>query len=258
LKWNAVEGATSYTITLYREGLLEDTEVWQKSVEGKEPVEGVEEFSYPSDDKKQQLEAGADYRLVVEAKNGRSSQDEKIDLEEYDFESRLVSGLKFRLLGEAEVQSIQEASEQIMQEELPSEEEVIALAFHYTENNLYAEAIEILNSLVNNGSQKPDVYRILGDFYAQSGLNLLAEESYLKAIEKAQETQEVLEEALAHQDLGELYMKMHEPSDDVSRLEQARAQFEEALAKYRELSHQPKIDEITDLINQLSNLEANQ
>jgi tetratricopeptide (TPR) repeat protein len=145
-----------------------------------------------------------------------------------------------------------------MQEELPSEEEVIALAFHYTENNLYAEAIEILNSLVNNGSQKPDVYRILGDFYAQSGLNLLAEESYLKAIEKAQETQEVLEEALAHQDLGELYMKMHEPSDDVSRLEQARAQFEEALAKYRELSHQPKIDEITDLINQLSNLEANQ
>ncbi|HAG83211.1 MAG TPA: hypothetical protein DCL61_19220 [Cyanobacteria bacterium UBA12227] len=256
LKWNAVEGATRYIITLYREGLREDSKVWQKSVESKEPVEGVEEFSYPSDE--EQLEVGADYRLVVEANNERSSQDEKIDLDDYDVERRGVSGLKFRLLGEAEVQSIQEASEKIIQGQPPSEEEVITLAFHYAKNNLYAEAIEMLNSLVKSDSQKSDIYRILGDFYAQSGLNLLAKKSYLKAIDQAKETQEVLEEALAQQDLGELYMKMHEPRDDVSLLEQAREQFEQALAKYRKLNREPKIDEITNLINQLENLEANQ
>ncbi|GEM_PF-536621 len=257
LKWNAVEGATRYTITLYREGLREDIKVWQKSVESQEPVEGVEEFSYPSGEK--QLEAGADYRLVVEANNGRSSEEENIDPDDYDVESRDVSGLKFRLLGEADVQSIQKDFEEIMQKEgLSEEDKKIELAFHYTANNLYAEAIEILNSLVNNSSRKSYVYRNLGDFYAQSGLNLLAKKSYLKAIEKAQETQDVLEQALALQDLGELYMKMHEPSDDISLLEQARAQFEEALAKYQKLNRQPDINEITNLINQLQNLEANQ
>ncbi|MEQ9485521.1 hypothetical protein [Coleofasciculus sp. F4-SAH-05] len=246
LRWNAVEGATRYTITLYRK----NTEVWQKSVESKQPVEGVEELSYPSDEK--QLEVGKNYQLVVESSNGRSSEEENenIVLDDYDTIPRGVSGLTFRLLVEADVQSIQDASQKIMQKALLSEEDKkIDLAVHYTENNLYAEAIEILNSLVNNGSQKSYVYRILGDFYAQSGLNLLAEESYLKAIEKAKETQEVFEEALAHQDLGELYMKMHEPSDDISLPEQARAQFEEALAKYRKLNRDDKIDEITNLSN---------
>jgi tetratricopeptide (TPR) repeat protein len=249
LRWNAVEGAIRYTVKLYREELLEDIPVWQRSVESTEPIEGVEEFSYPSEEKP--LEAGADYRLLVEADNDRRSQEEKIDIDEYDIESRGVSELRFRLLGEVQAQSVREAIEEITQRQSPSDDDLITLALHYAENNLYAEAIEILNSVVKNDSKKPELYRILGDFYAQSGLNLLAEESYLKAIEKAKETQEVLEEALAHQDLGELYMKMHEPSDDVSLLEQARAQFEEALAQYRKLNRQPKIDEIINLISQL-------
>jgi len=281
LRWNAIEGATRYTVTLYREYLGEIEPVWCRSVtsndsvesveelpyprdeeplkkekncrsvEGNETVEGVEELPYPRDEKP--LEEEKDYRLVVEADNSRSSQEEEIDLDKYDVESRGVSELRFRLFGETQAQLIREISLEITQEEQPKDDDLIFLASHYADNNLYAEAIKRLNDLIKSGYQKPDVYRILGDLYAQIGLNLLAKESYLKAIEQARSMQEVLEEALAQQDLGELYMTMHQPNNNVFLLEQAREQFDKALAKYKKLNRQLSIDEITILINQLDN-----
>lgn len=196
LRWNAVPGATNYTVRVKGNGVD-----WEIETDDTETV-------YPGNPP---LQPGTTYILVVEADNGKSSQDEG------------VPGLGFRLLDENDVQGIQATVDQLVRLELPDEAEAFALAQLYAGHDLVAEAIEILDVLVESGSQAAAVYRKLGDFYWQVELNLLAEAHYLKAINLAETAGDMEGQAMAQALLAEVYVALGNKSEAVHWLTRAQA-----------------------------------
>jgi len=254
LRWNAVKDEQVYTVTLYRYDIGEDREVWTKQVENPNSVEGIVEYPYPLCGEKP-LEAGFNYKLVVTASaNGSSSKDEEVNFEDYDPQSREVGELEFLLIEKDKAELVQETVDQISQGESTDYRKELAIAYLYAGNNLYAEAIERLEMFIQQGTQPPEVYRTLGELYAQSGLNLLAEKYYLRAIEQVEETSDI-EKALAQQDLGELYKVMSQTEDQpdarIAQLNKAKDLLEQALQHYQREKDIKRIDQVTNLINQI-------
>jgi tetratricopeptide (TPR) repeat protein len=142
-------------------------------------------IEYPADVKV--LQPGHTYKLIVEAQTPSStSPGEAI----------------FTMLSEAEIQKVQETVGKIDGLNLPVEEKVLRDLYSiYTNenNNLIAEIIERLETLVREGSQTPKVYRILGDIYLQQGLLDFAKRRYEKAVELATNIKDT-EELTAAQD----------------------------------------------------------
>ena len=161
LRWSAVPGVTSYTVSISDQRVGKGT-IWKTQVSGTEVV-------YPGDTP---LEPEVDYLVIVEADDGSSSKEEELP------------GLGFKLLDRAQAQNVRDAVEAIARE-FSGEAKAIALASLYRENDLKAEAIETLKALAATGSKTSAIYRILGDLYRQLQLNELAEKRYLKAVELA-------------------------------------------------------------------------
>lgn len=197
LRWNAVQGATSYTVHI--SGLN-----WKSEVSGTEIV-------YPGIPP---LKPGVDYLLVVEANNGRSSEEEK------------VFGLGFSLLNEKEAQQVRAKAEQLTKQESAGETAALALAHLYIGHDLRAEAIETLEKLASTGSQIVAVYRLLGDLYSQVGLNRLAKERYLKAVELAASAKNIEEQAAAKAGLGQVYEMLGNFTEAVRLLTEAKTGYE--------------------------------
>ncbi|MCA1995312.1 MAG: hypothetical protein LDL41_25180, partial [Coleofasciculus sp. S288] len=198
-RWNAVEDVESYTVTLYEVGVSEDHRLWEESVRSTA-------MQYPPD--QQPLKTGVDYKLVVKADNGRSSKEEEVDFSDYDSIERGVSGLNFRLIEQNLGESVQSLAEENTQQQSAEDGKLLIQAYLYAGNGLFAEAIEILEAAVETGTQAPDISRSLGDFYAWSGLNLLAEKFYLKAIQLSELQQDEQEKALAQHQLGQMYLEV--------------------------------------------------
>lgn len=172
LRWNKVPDANSYVVRIMKGSEIH----WQEEVSGTEVV-------YPG---VPPLEPEVDYLLTVETDNGKSSLDGG------------EAQLGFKLLNEEATQAVREAAVKIASD-LADEAKVMILAQRYSYFNLRVDAIKILEALVERGSQTAAVYQLLGKVYAASGLNLLAEELYVKAIALASDSQdlEVLMEAQA-------------------------------------------------------------
>ncbi|MTF39526.1 tetratricopeptide repeat protein [Cyanobacterium aponinum] len=156
LHWNEVEGASSYLVKIQGGDIN-----WQQEVKDTTVVYSGAEM----------LKSGIDYFVSVEADTGVSSLDD--------------SGAKlgFRLITSEQSNSLQGAIAPIQTSNLSQEEKGIKLAEKYHQLDLNADAIAILEQLKTEGSKSAQVYRLLGDTYAKTGLNLLAEENYLTAIE---------------------------------------------------------------------------
>ncbi|GJL66331.1 MAG: hypothetical protein NPIRA05_13020 [Nitrospirales bacterium] len=159
LRWNALEGASRYTLRL-----VDEVDVmWQANVTSTEII-------YPNDAPKLER-GGVRYLLIVNADNVLSS---------------LADGgnnFGFELLEEHEVAAVKKAERKIAELlDLTHEERVIALAAFFSDTCLMNKAIETLEVLVKEGSQSYHVYRMLGDLYAKVGLNLLAKTRYSTAL----------------------------------------------------------------------------
>lgn len=120
--------------------------------------------------------------------------------------------MRFRLLG-GEI--AQQRSRQVeifkqspLKEYKTKDEKVALLASFYVENNLYAEAIAALEERVEQGSQESATYRMLGDFYARSGLSQLAKRRYEEAIQKATARNNFQEKVTAQEGLKNLCRKV--------------------------------------------------
>ena len=165
-RWNGVEGATRYIVRLLGPGGLE----WQTEVSSTEVL-------YP--DEAPPLDWGVKYLVTVEADNGSSSRQDGGGI------------LGFELLDEYDIQDVQaEAARIAGLGELTEEQQAFALAELYSREGLMANAIATLEALVKEGSQTALVYRMLGDLYAEVGLNLLAEDRYERASEMFASTQD--------------------------------------------------------------------
>jgi tetratricopeptide (TPR) repeat protein len=239
LRWNPVAGATAYTVSLYGRPKVNGVvgnkvKLWETRVNGTEVVYGGEQL----------LQPGVDYWLVVVADNGQSSDKEKVTLSDYQGQIRGVSGLRFQRVGQEVVSQVQAAAEEIKTLNWTEEEKALALANEYSDRNLYAEAIATLEVLIKQGSTTLVVYRTLGDFYGSTGLNLIAEQNYIKAIKLAATKQNTWEKVTAQDHLGALYAVMNRKQDAL-RLSK------EALAGYQALGDMDLVNSVQQRIQTL-------
>lgn len=216
LRWNAVEGATSYTVNL-QGGDLD----WTREVADTEIV-------YPADEPA--LESNTWYSMIIMADNGESSEAEG------------VVGLGFSPLPPEEIGRVQSVADKLPPLNLSEDAAALALAQLYTGNGLLSEAIEILEARVAAGNPPAAIYRALGYIYKQVGLLLQAEIHYLSAIDLTEQTNDLEGLAEAQAGLGEVYIaqdikKEHIKYEAVRWLEQARDGF-------KALGDADRVDEI--------------
>ena len=198
-RWNAVQGATQYTVKLAGPTGM----VWEKQVKGHQVL-------YPGTPP---LEPGATYALTIQTNTGKTSEEEK------------SANLDFKVLRPSQADTIKTEAEKIISQNLSKEVTAMLLADLYStyilpesvistygltssnfrSYNLTGQAIATLETLVRQGKAAPIVYRALGDLYWQSGLANLAADHYLKAIELGKEPQDMEERTLAQYGLGEVY-----------------------------------------------------
>jgi hypothetical protein len=220
LRWNGVEGATSYDVTLLGDG----NTVWQKK-----QVIGTE-MAYPADE--EPLQPGLGYILLVEADNGAKSEDEK------------AKGLGFTLLELAEAEAVRAEAQRLKDLHLSPEAEAYALAQLYANpvHGLLAEAIDLLEGLTAQGCRESAIYRSLGEWYYAIGLVRLAEERFRQAEALAGDLES---RSAAQAGLGEVYASL-------GNTDEAKKWFEQAQAGYEELGHSSRVKEIEQRIADLS------
>jgi hypothetical protein len=216
-RWNAVSGAKNYVVRLNTDKII-----WEQTTNQNSIV-------YPGDPA---LKPGVNYLLTIEADNGKRSQDEG------------VAGLGFSLMTADQAAPVLKSKAALNALNLSAEAEALALAQLYQGNNLTSEAIEVLNGLASQQTQVAAVYRMLGDLYLQSSLNLLAADHYQRAIDLAQTAKDIEGQAVAQAGLGEA-------EDALGQKDRATAAFNQALENYKLLGDQKRIDEMTARIGQL-------
>ena len=156
LRWNAVDGATAYLVTVEGGGLS-----WSAEVAGTEIVYGGEA-----------LQPSTVYTVSIQADTGASSVEDS------------GSHLGFEVLPASVVAISNEAVAAVETAHAGNPEMLVLEKVRLFDTaNLHAEAIATLEAAIANGMETAEIYGALGDAYAQTGLNLLAEASYERALE---------------------------------------------------------------------------
>ncbi|NEQ87305.1 MAG: hypothetical protein F6K26_46980 [Moorea sp. SIO2I5] len=156
LRWHEVEGASTYQVRVTGPGVN-----WEQETSATEIV-------YSG---KQLLQPGARYWLIVETDQGKTSLEEGV--------------FGFTILDPEKAQEVWAAAEEIKQKQLGQPAEALALAHLYRSNDLNAQAIDLLETALADEPESIQVYQLLGDIYQHVGLNRLARERYLQALELA-------------------------------------------------------------------------
>lgn len=222
LSWNPIAGVNQYTVSL-RNG---DTEIWTKEV-------NTNKTAYPAD--VNALQSGIDYTLVVKAGNGRASTEEDTEP-------------TFYLLSPTKAATVRQA-ETLLATQSATEDTALLKADFYTGAELYSEAINTLEALVNQGTSSATVYRQLGDLYARSNLNIRAEPYYLDAIPLAEGNLE--EQARTQAALGELYVA-------IEQNQEAAKYFTQAKENYTKLGNQYQVKQLEIQLEQLNSGSTSQ
>ncbi len=200
LRWNAVPGATRYQVRVQDAGLTLD---WQTETSNTQ-------IEYPG---KPLLQPDSYYLLIVETDKGKSSEEEQ------------GTDLSFTLLDVQKAESVRTEVAQLKQQELTQEAEGLALAYLYQSYDLKAEAIESLEGLVKQQSQTVAVYQLLGDLYLQVGLSQQAKSPYLKALELAQNNEDVEGQAETQVGLGEAEYGLNDKEEAIAWLKKAQENY---------------------------------
>ena len=209
IRWSAVPGASRYMVT------LETAEVIWGPIE----VAGTE-VTYTGD---VPLAAGTSYKLTVVADNGAMATSRFALLE--DAERTVVTQL-------LEMQPIDEGVA------------IPPRVYIYTDNLLFAEAIDTLETEIANGNRSSAVYLHLGKLYKRIDLPLKAEEAYNLAIERAKVESNLKAEALAHTRLGQLYR-------NAGNSEAAIEQFSQAKELYDRSGDRDRSQDVDELLQDL-------
>jgi len=160
MRWNSVPGAAYYTVKI-------DGINWEKKTDKTEII-------YDGD---RPLQAETRYWVTVTTDQGLSSQQE--------------TEVGFNVSDEQTKKTVLEAVEKIQKQPLSSTERELVLAYLYRSYELYGDAINVLEDLVNQGNKEIIVYQLLGDIYLEVGLPQLAKNTYQKGLELAIKTQNI-------------------------------------------------------------------
>jgi hypothetical protein len=213
LRWNAVPGATNYTIKI-------DGVNWETQTNKTEIV-------YPGEPL---LEAGRRYRVTIEADNGASSRSDAV--------------VGFRVLDEQTQKTVLDAVKTVQQQQLSPEEAGLVLAHLYRGYKLYGDAVEVLEGLVKQNSQVATVYQLLGDTYLKIGLPQLAKKPYEKALKLATNTQNLSVQAEIQAGLGIAYHLLGNKNEAIQWLTRAKG-------TYNQLGDTSQVQELAKTINDI-------
>lgn len=227
LQWNAVPGATRYTVQL----LTGNRIIWQTEIERGERNFPANEVIYPGSPP---LQSGVSYVLRVQSDDGTSSDQESI------------SHRSFQLLSSDKRQFLQNAIAQLQNLSIPETQKALILADFYAGSELKAEAIALLEALVAKETKDPVIYRKLGNLYWQSQLATLAERYYLDAVALAKTIGDVEEQAQSAIALADVYIAIANNSEAIRWLTQARE-------SYQKLGDLQRIQELDSRLARLRN-----
>ncbi|MFN7246598.1 MAG: tetratricopeptide repeat protein [Microcystis sp.] len=214
LRWNAVPGATNYTVKI-------DGVNWETQTNKTEIV-------YPGEPP---LEAGKRYRVTIKADNGASSR-------------RDDENVGFTVLDEQTKKTVLDAVKAVQQQQLSPEEAGLVLAHLYRGYGLYGDAVEVLEGLVKQNSQVATVYQLLGDTYLKIGLPQLAKKPYDKALKLATNTQNLSVQAEIQAGLGIAYHLLGNKNEAIQWLTKAKG-------TYNQLGDTSQVQELAKTINDI-------
>ncbi|WP_299409530.1 lipopolysaccharide assembly protein LapB [Acaryochloris sp. IP29b_bin.148] len=180
IRWNPVQKAERYVVTLSSR----EKRLWQINTD-------QTEIPYPKGTAT--LKPGRLYTLVVQADTGSTSLDETLKP-------------RFNVLSEQQATAAETEISAIQAMDLPQDIKTLMLVEDiYPNYRLTARSIIELEHLVNLNIESSKVYRLLGDVYLKSGLKLLAEKNFAKAIDLATTSENLEELLLAQLGLATLY-----------------------------------------------------
>lgn len=200
LKWNPVAGTSLYTVQV--QAIVGDDLTWRTETRDSQIIYGGNP-----------LKPGARYLLTVKTDKGA--------------ESKAETGvtLMFSLLPTEKAKTVEGEIAAIKQQGLSPEGEALALSYLYEGYNLKAEAIALLEPLVQQKSENPVVYGLLGDLYLQTQLSQKALAAYQQALTLAQKSGDLEGEGLAQAGLGEASFGLGKTEEALSWLKKAQASY---------------------------------
>ena len=201
-RWNAVAGAQQYTVTLQKREGSTWSEVW--TIISDQTV-----LCYPEN--RPALERGEEYALRVTTGAGTTSSQEWVPTEVFS----VVGGEE----GEAAKAEIAAVNEMEASETLRT---LILVEEVYPKFKLFAQGIDDLLSLIESGVETAQIYRLLGDYFIRSGLELPTESSYFKALALATAAENLEEQVKARWGLGTLYNRVGETEQALEQLTAAQ------------------------------------
>jgi hypothetical protein len=214
ISWNPVSDASTYTVQVIGEKVI-----WEESgITANQVI-----YNGPT------LQEKKTYRVVVTSDTGESSEDEN------------AGGLGFSLLENKDAKAVLAAETRITGLALSDEARALALAQLYQGYGLLSEAALALEVLAMKESQTPAIYRLLADFYLQTGLNLMAEDRYDRALDLYAQAGDPEGQAEAQMGLAQVNLAL-------GRNEETRRNLTSAQAFFEQLGDQSRLQVITDLL----------
>ncbi|HXU38169.1 MAG TPA: tetratricopeptide repeat protein [Blastocatellia bacterium] len=216
IRWTPITGSgesINYKVTLYGENMKI---IWSRN------VESGTELPYPAG--QAPLDRGRTYKVIITAE-GLSSAAERLP------------GLGFATLTEDQAQALAREENRRKQLEVPDPQKRFLISTLYAARELYAEAIERLEIQYNTNKESA-VARLLGDLYAEIGLNREAEKKYLDALSLNPES-DLDGLALTQRALAQVY-------ENLGILKQAVEKLIEAIATYQRLGDTATVNVLLD------------
>jgi tetratricopeptide (TPR) repeat protein len=220
IRWNAVDGVKSYRVQIRGENFD-----WETTINDTQ-------LQFPDNPK---LIRGNSYFITVIADNGSSSFLEG------------KSELGFEILGEVEANQVRQKVSRLQALNLPTEAESLAMAQFYLRNNLYSEAIDILNQIIKNGTNNPAIYQLQGDLLNRVGLSfclelkMCAADQYLLSYDLLNKN-DIANKAQIEFNLGLIYSNSNLGDTAIGWLKKAADNF-------KSLGDTQKVNEISEAIN---------
>lgn len=201
LKWNPVAGTGLYTVQL--QAITGDNLTWRTETADSQVAYGGEP-----------LKPGARYLLTVETdKKAKSTAETGVTL-------------AFSLLPTEKAKAVEEEMAAIKQQGFSPEGEALTLAYLYEGYNLKAEAIALLEPLVQQKSENQLVYGLLGDLYLQTQLPQQALAAYQRALTLSQKSGDLEGEGSAQAGLGEANFGLEKTEEAIPWLQKAQASYQ--------------------------------
>ncbi|MEO0457348.1 MAG: tetratricopeptide repeat protein [Cyanobacteria bacterium P01_A01_bin.114] len=209
IQWNPVDGSERYTVRLWQwpyERDLPNQILWETE------VEGIHEVAFPE----VALELGAYYSIEVITESGVSSN---LD------EGAYFAG--FQPMSAEDYEALRSHLAQVNADSVtdPPEAAALAQAGVYFLDQLYADALQVLEPLALSPIASDLVYIALGDTYNETGLNQLSLEAYGQALSLATINRDVLSKAIIHVKLADVYVTLGDFEQAQQHLLQAQQDY---------------------------------